>query len=446
MNKSRFLEFVDNYILKMFTGSEIIGEELSSPRDNCVAQGDAGSIKIKFSRSDPYRIIVKRAQPFKNFEIHLVKSIIEEMGKVISIKTREDYIKGLENLIIEKAICKSLTNSTSNTLGLLLNMLAYWGQRTYEGKHMSLGFVVTKKKMGAKTNPTLHISKFLKKDFSVLLTDGESSFMEISGDGYISDYVYYSKIVDDRLYAPYKHLKLATLSSGAKVGVCLTEEGDILIFKEKSLLFAKRAGAWVCYSHEEIVGKLSEHAGEYEDVRSAIYLSALDTSFNRTGGCIVHVNSTESKNVLKHIDESDVHQKDAYDFIQQYKIDQSFFANLDENTREIPSFEKFLMEDKNSKTATLIKLIAGRKFQDLDRKFRQELLAIDGATVIDYDGTVLAVGAIIKIEAGSSGGGRLAAAKTLSNYGISIKISNDGSMQGFKMDKNKLRVRTLFVL
>ena len=48
--------------------------------------------------------------------------------------------------------------------------------------------------------------------------------------------------------------------------------------------------------------------------------------------------------------------------------------------------------------------------------------------------------------AGSTGGGRLAAAKTLSNYGISIKISNDGSMQGFKMDKNKLRVRTLFVL
>ena len=446
MNKSRFLEFINNYILKMFTGSEIVGEEVSSNRDNCVAQGDSGAIKIKFSRSDPYRIIVKRAQPFKNFEIHLVKSIIEEMGKVLSYRTKEDYIKGLENLIIEKAICKSLTNSTSNTLGLLLNMLSYWGQRTYEGKHVSLGFLVTKQKMGAKTNPTLHISKFLKRDFSVLLTDGESSFMEISGDGYIANYVNYSKIVDDRLFAPYKHLKLATISSGAKVGVCLNEEGDILIFKNKSLLFAKRAGAWVCYSHEEIVGKLSEQAGDYEEVRQAIYLSALDTSFNRTGGCIVHVNSNDSHNVLKHIDEADVHTKEGYDYIQQYKIDQSFFAGLDDNVQEVQSYEKFLMEDKNSKTATLIKLIGGRKFQELDRKFRQELLAIDGATVIDYDGTVLAVGAIIKIEAGSSGGGRLAAAKTLSNYGISIKISNDGSMQGFKMDKNRLRVRTLFVL
>jgi hypothetical protein len=150
--------------------------------------------------------------------------------------------------------------------------------------------------------------------------------------------------------------------------------------------------------------------------------------------------------VLKHIDEADVHQKEGYDYIQQYKIDQSFFAGLNENSKEVISFETFLTEDKNSKSATLIKLIGGKKFQELDRKFRQELLAIDGATVIDYDGTIIAAGAIIKIEAGSSGGGRLAAAKTLSNYGISIKISNDGSMQGFKVDKNKLRARPIFVI
>ena len=32
MNKTRFLEFVHDYILKMFTGSEIIGEEESDSR------------------------------------------------------------------------------------------------------------------------------------------------------------------------------------------------------------------------------------------------------------------------------------------------------------------------------------------------------------------------------------------------------------------------------
>ena len=446
MNKTRFLEFVHDYILKMFTGSSIIDEEPSSPRDNIVAQADGGAVKVKFSREDNYRIIIKRAQPFKNFEMHLIRSIIEEMHKINNLNITEDYKNNLKNAIIEKAICKSLTNSSSKTLSALLNEMSYWGQRTYEGKSTALGFIVTNKKLGRQTNPSLHISKFLHKDFSALLTDGQTSFMEISADGYVSNYVCYTKQVDNNLFAPYKHLELATLSTGSKVGVCLSEQGDVLVFKNKSLLFAKKSGVWVCYSHDEIVGKLSEHAGEYEEVRRAIYITALDTSFNRCGGCIVHVNNGDSLNVLKHIDEADVLYKESYDFIQQEKINQSFFATVEDGSPEIPEYDQFLLEDKCAKTATLRKLIVGRKFQELDRKFRQELIAIDGAVVIDYDGKILAVGAIIKIEAGSSGGGRLAAAKTLSNYGISIKISNDGSIQGFKMDRNKLRARSIFVI
>ena len=446
MNKTRFLEFVHDYILKMFTGSDIIGEEESSPRDNIVASADGGAVKVKFSKEDNYRIIIKRAQPFKNFEMHLIKSIIEEMYKIHELNITEDYKKGLRNLIIEKAICKSLTNSSSKTLSALLTEMSYWSQRTYEGNQTALGFIVTNKKLGSKTNQNLHITKFLHKDFSALISDGQSSFLEVSADGYVSNYVSPSKNADNSLFAPYNHLQLAMLCTGSKIGICLSEQGDVLVFKNKSLLFAKKGGVWVCFSHEEIVGKLSEHAGEYEDVRKAIYISALDTSFNRCGGCVVHVNSGDSTNVLRHIDEADVLFKESYDFIQQEKINQSFFAGLEERTNEIPEFDQFLLEEKCLKTSVIRKLINGRKFQELDRKFRQELIAIDGAVVIDYDGKILAVGAIIKIEAGSTGGGRLAAAKTLSNYGISIKISNDGSMQGFKMDRNKLRARPIFAI
>lgn len=446
MNKTVFLEFVRGFVLKMFTGSEIVGEEASSPRDNLVAQGEAGSIKIKFSKEDSYRIIVKRAQPFKNFEMHLIRSIIDEMKMMNELSLSSEYRHGLENLIIEKAICKSLSSSSSKTLSLLLSKLSYWSQRTYEGKHTAIGCIVTRRKLGGKTNMNLHISRLFDKDFSAMLSDGEDSFIEISADGFVTDYIYSTKQVDYSLYAPYMNLKLATLSVGSKIGVCLNREGEILIFKDKSLLFAKRSGHWVCFTHEEIVGKLSEQAGEFEDVRKAIYLSALDTSFNRFGGCIVHINHGDSAEVLKHIDDADVLNKESYDIIQQNKIDQSFFVSTFNAQTEIPEFDKFLTDEKCVKSATLIKLIGGKKFQELDRKLRQELIAMDGATVIDYDGTVLAVGAIIKIEAGSTGGGRLAAAKTLSNYGIAIKISNDGTMQGFKMDRNKLRAKTVFVI
>lgn len=446
MNKTYFMNFLQNSILPLFTGSEIFGEEPSTPRDSCVAQGDSGSLKIKFSRNDKYRIIVKRAQPFKNFEVNLIKSIIEEMNKIYDLKAIEPYKQGIEEMIIEKAIFKSLTNSSSNTLGILLKELEYWGMRTYEGRRMSLGFIVTRKKLGTKTNNNLHISKFLEKDFSALLTDGKTSFMEVSADGYILNYICSSKPVDYEMYAPYNQLQFAAQATGTKIGISLTQEGDLLIFKDKSLLFAKRSGNWICYSHEEIVNKLSERSCEFEDVRKAIYLSALDTSFNRAGGCIVHVNNNDSVNVLKHIDEADILDETSFNHMQQIKKDQSFFSYFENEEEDPILYENFLTENKCVKSATIRQLLHGRKFQELSRKFRQDLIAMDGATVIGYDGTLIAVGAIIKIEAGSSGGGRLAAARTLSNYGVAIKISNDGSMQGFKMDRNKLRPRTLFVL
>jgi len=446
MKKNQFLDFLKDNILTMFTGSEIIGEEPSSPRDNCVAQGDAGAIKVKYSKQDNYRIIIKRAQPFKNFEIHLIQSVIDEMRKINDLKMVEDYKHGIEGMIIERAICKSLTNSSSKTLSLVLNIMSYWSQRTYEGKKISFGCIVTRKRMGKTNNANLHISKVLQKDFSALLTDGENSFIEISADGYISDYVSYVKQIDYNLYSPYNQLKLASLSTGSKIGICLNAEGDVSIFKDKDLLFAKRSGRWVCYSHDEIVDKLSERAREYEDVRRSIYLSALDTSFNRYGGCIVHVNNSELPNVLKHIDDADVLDSESYDIIQQIKRNKSLFSDWSLADSDTQTYEEFLKSDKCIKASTLRRLIAGRKFQDIDRKFRQDMIAMDGATIIGYDGTIIAVGAIIKIEAGSSGGGRLAAAKTLSNYGVSIKISNDGTMQGFKMDKNKLRAKAIFIL
>ena len=71
---------------------------------------------------------------------------------------------------------------------------------------------------------------------------------------------------------------------------------------------------------------------------------------------------------------------------------------------------------------------------------------MDGATVIDSDGTIIAVGAILKIEAGSEGGGRLAAATTLSKYGVAIKISQDGIIKAFYPDRKNGKVKTLFTV
>ena len=108
------------------------------------------------------------------------------------------------------------------------------------------------------------------------------------------------------------------------------------------------------------------------------------------------------------------------------------------------NFEQFLSNPKCIKNANLIRIINKRRFHELDRKLRQELIGMDGATIVDSDGKIVAIGAIVKIEAGSSGGGRLAATKTLSKYGVAIKISTDGFIQGFAYDKKTNHPKNIF--
>jgi hypothetical protein len=79
----------------------------------------------------------------------------------------------------------------------------------------------------------------------------------------------------------------------------------------------------------------------------------------------------------------------------------------------------------------LQRAIDGRPFHALDRRLRQEILAIDGATILDHTGQLLAAGAILKVPGGSSGGGRRAAAVALAAYGVGIKVSADGGIEGF---------------
>ena len=107
------------------------------------------------------------------------------------------------------------------------------------------------------------------------------------------------------------------------------------------------------------------------------------------------------------------------------------------------SFNDFIEQNNYLKTIAIRKIIAGKKLYELDRKLIEEMTSIDGATIVDYDGTIVAVGAIIKIEAGSQGGGRLAAATTMAKYGVAIKVSQDGIMQGFSVDKHG-RVKQIF--
>ncbi len=449
MEKTDFVEFLKSNVLSIFTGSEIVGEEPSSARDALVALGSGGSLLVKFRKNDEERLVIKRIQPFKNFEVNLVKAILTELLTLYNGQLgKGEYFPVLQNYIIEKAICESVSETSSETILKIVSEMTKWGNRTYEGQRALFGFLICSVKAPKNVNPNLHISKILNENFGAVIADGMKTCLKISSDGYLLNYLQVPDARDQDIPAPFEYIDMGNMCTGSRVGVTLSRTGDILLFHQKSMVFAKKCGVWSRYSHEEIISRIADKTSEQADsTRKSIYLSALDVSFARTGGCVVHLDKDQEEAVLRHIDVSDILIEKYYDI----KCEQNRGALISASVKEedIPPkipFADFITTPKCTKTANIINMINGRKFYELSRKLRQELISVDGATIINNDGDVVAVGAIIMIETGGFSGGRLAASKTLSKYGVSLKISADGQIQGFKLDRHKQKTMPIFML
>ena len=91
--------------------------------------------------------------------------------------------------------------------------------------------------------------------------------------------------------------------------------------------------------------------------------------------------------------------------------------------------------NKKIEKLDILKKIANNNFYSLDERLLLELSSMDGAIIIDSNGKILAISSIVDLKKRGEGGGRSAAAKTLSEYGIAIKISEDGYVEMYYEEK-----------
>ena len=455
MEKNSFINLLNTLITPLFTGCEIVGEEESSLRDSEVAIGNNGVLLCKMDKTDEYRMVLKRLLPFRNSDANLVKAILTEINKIQTYNIIEKgYIKSLQLYALEKAICKTVCEFAFNTLHGLIDELNLWSTRTYEGNNTTFGFVVDDSPLQAEEKfvncENLHYTKILSKDFSALLCDGKSSCVELNSNGYMINHITIPQLGFADICGPYKYVNMAHQCYINRVGLSLLPNGDMLIFRDQELVFAKRRGQWNCFSHDEVMAKLAVKPTEQNlELRKSIYLTALDTSFAKTGGCIVYLKKDNAENVLNHIDLYDIVSEQYYSIKKDMEYDKIEYTTDPEEMDAFfdkykNNFEEFSATPRAIKVKTLHKIINGRKFNALSRVLRQELVGIDGATIVDSEGVIVAVGAIIKIDAGSTGGGRLAAAKQLSKYGVAMKISADGVIEGFSYDRTNQSPKAIF--
>jgi len=308
------------------------------------------------------------------------------------------YSNARFDVAYEIAICQWLGSAT---LFRLLDKMKAWAQKTYEGRRMPFSFVIDS---GSSASGAEDFIRFLESNHSAVFTDGMTSGVALDKKGcivkYFSTHDHQNIIENGKIpLVPQRFYDFAQMctadASGNWLGVVSQSNGDIVIIKDKRLVFVRRNGKWAYidayHVYTAIKNALVDVDEETRETHAKeIYSSILDVSFSKTGGCIAIYNNASSQDVHSIIGVHD---------------------NL------------LCVEESTEKKKIISRLINGETFVSLDRKLRQELLSLDGATIIDASGKIVGVGAIIAVPSGSEEGGRTAATKILALYGLSIKIS-----------------------
>lgn len=374
---------------------------------------------------------------------NVASTILNELLKVAeyracgaTVHKQRDYGKGMErselvkwrtmDLAFELGICRTLapTHETTLTLHSIIWKMIEWSERTYEGKRVPFGLIVNLDPHSV--SGSISYLKFLENDSSAVFSDGVFSGISLDYEGHLLSFITRDTAVPEpkdekELFVPYQFADLARHCVGQTVGVIVQTNGEILLVKNRALCYAKRGTKWVYFDWQRIYNSIrpfftsgrnvSDEEGQLiKNKIKAIYCTLLDVSFAHTGGCLAIVvnNSKKIDQVIKDRFTLDINA------IPPEKVEQK--------TKEKIEVLKYLLSDLDGHL---------KSFYDVEKPLRKEIMSLDGATVVSLDGNFYCAGSIVSVPGGSKGGGRTAAAEKLAEFGVGIKISEDGYIEAY---------------
>jgi len=409
MNATILRYLIENYIYQMLPGT-IIEREVTTGNSNKFVSKSDGFTGCKIS-GDPkkYHFILRRGQRFTEEEYGIMQCFVEEMMNLSGFY-EEPYRKDIEKALMTRVISKIITRQHNQTLYEIITTLTDLAEQTYEGSRISLSIGID---LSIERTNSYPIGEFFKHDFSKVLSNGIDTIIKCSANGYIINHVKIDDITSEEsdILAPIRFAKISEWTNNERGAAILTPNGEILIFYKKKLYFAKRRGYWKYFPHESTIRQLSNGIPKSwtEEIKKSIYLTAIDISFGKTGGCIGIPRNSKKESMYGIINEDDVLET-------QKGIKSQLFFDITRRNNKI--------------------------FPNINRLIRKEIAAVDGALVITPQGFVYAAGAILRIDGGSTGGGRTAAAKAMGKHGLGVKISNDGEIS-FYIDLGSTKEHTI---
>ena len=385
--------------------------------------------------------IVKVSKNFPKSNLNLLRTVYSELMKVRhknydeSIKNEYDSLQHLKKNY-EYQLQKSLLNWFSgNNINLfeLLEQLEHWKEKTYEGKKVPFAFLID----ANRSDGEFPFIEFLEEEYSATFSDGITSIIELDVN---LKFLSFKSITDKDVNVvykldnvPYRFSQIIETFTKNKIAVFLLVNGDIVLVKNCEIMLVKREGKWLNFNKEVfksvISAELCQQDIKFLNLIDEIYLSSLDVSFAHSGGIIACIKTENIPMLIKS-------QQDGTQILNS--IDNLLPTNIINTPKKYDNQE---MKKRFLKRNFLLKIISNKNFPVIDRKMRSELISMDGATIIDFDGNIISIGAIIQNDSGSYGGGRGAAAKKLSKYGFAVKISTDGYVEVYINERIKYRIK-----
>lgn len=358
-------------------------------------------------------IVIESYESISTDQKYIIKNLIKDIEEACQKKVAFPFLSAIGDRSIIYSISLAVTgNNRDNNLYPLIELFKDFSCQTYEGDNICIAIACSDEK---NCGDKVRICEIEDKDYLKVMTSGHDTLLVCNRDGFILRHEIVSAHKgeeSDNIYAPLCFAPLASSSIGKDFVICLNRLGEILIFKEGKLHVAYRRGKWCFFKHDECIKQMTAGDAELEPLCRSIYLTMLDVSFSRSGGGIGLLS------------------KDALDSVSLISRDDdlTIIDNEIEKDQSDSPKRKGLLKKSFIRT-----MFGGRTFAEAPRKLRQELVAIDGSTIVLESGEVLCVGAILAVDGGSpDGGGRTAAAQTLAQHGLGIKVSNDGKITAWR--------------
>ena len=304
--------------------------------------------------------------------------------------------------VLPRAIAVQLGGVRGSVVEGAIRFLLSAATSTYEGQSISISLAVDLDQ--APSSPTIgSLLDYQKFDWHAVLGSGAATAVLIDQEGGVVELVDMSErmsaatVDPDALYPDaFRYLGLWAAASDRRIALSLTRTRELLIQAGGSLRYVFRSGRWKSLPLDNAAGiGWGSGANISATVKKSVLASAIDASLAHHGACLAVIARGHMKafNLAGVVDTGD-------------RWPANPRASLFNQTH----------------------------FQNLSRRQRVELLSMDGATVLDKNGEILAAGAIVKVPSGSSGGGRLAATQALAIYGAALKVSQDGPIRLFGAD------------